>query len=86
MMIQVQRTVEEQIEILMGLLLDLQKQMAQDRQRATKFIEERVDKCFESKLPVIEGHLALRDIVKLRQLLVEKGIIREEEFIAKIKE
>lgn len=85
-MIQVQRTVEEQIEILMGLMLDLQKQMAQDRQRAIKFIEERVDKCFENKLPVIEGHLALRDIVKLRQLLVEKGIIREEEFIAKIKE
>jgi hypothetical protein len=84
--IQVQRTVEEQIEILMGLMLDLQKQMAQDRRKLFDEMEKRVDKLMESKSEVIGGRLALRDIVKLRQLLVEKGIITEEEFIAKLKE
>jgi hypothetical protein len=84
-MIKVQRTVEEQLEILMGLMLDLQKQIAQDRHKMMETIEKQVDKSFESKLPVIEGRLALREAVKLRQLLVEKGIIREEEFLAKLR-
>ena len=69
----------------MGLMLDLQKQIAQDRHKMMETIEKQVDKSFESKLPVIEGRLALREAVKLRQLLVEKGIIREEEFLAKLR-
>lgn len=67
-------------------MLDLQKQMAQDRRKLFDEMEKRVDKLMESKSEVIGGRLALRDIVKLRQLLVEKGIITEEEFIAKLKE
>jgi len=89
-MIQVQRTAEEQMEILMGIVLDLQKEVYQVSRKMAEMItvqvEERVDKALESKSEVIGGRLALRDIVKLRQLLQEKDIITEDEFIAKLKE
>ena len=84
--IQVQRTAEEQMEILMGIVLDLQKQVQQSSRKMIEEIEKRVNQQIESKTQIIHGRLALREAVMLKQLLIEKGIITEDEFIAKLKE
>ena len=84
--IQVQRTAKEQMEILMGIVLDLQKQVQQSSRKMIEEIEKRVNQQIESKTQIIHGRLALREAVMLKQLLIEKGIITEDEFIAKLKE
>lgn len=84
--IQVQRTAEKQMEILMGIVLDLQKQVQQSSRKMIEEIEKRVSQQIESKTQIIHGRLALREAVMLKQLLIEKGIITEDEFIAKLKE
>lgn len=84
--IKIEQTSEEQISLLMGMVLDLQAEIAKRFREINEQTDKRIDAILESKIPVIDGRLALRDIVKLRELLIEKGLISEAEFIAKLKE
>ena len=80
--LKVERTPEEQMEILMGLLLDLQKQMAQDRQKMAEMIDKKVDAALETKRPILEGRESWRYVLALKNLLIEKGLITKEDFWA----
>ena len=85
--IQVQRTAEEQMGILMGLMLDLQKQMAQDRRKLFDEIKKlhlEMEKEVVAAVKPLEAGLALREANLLKRLLIEKGLITEDEFLRKL--
>jgi len=85
-MLEIKKTPGERLDLLMSVVLDIQMELPKMRREMMAEVEKQVNSQIESKLSVIETRLALREVVKLRQLLVEKGIITEAEFIAKIQE
>jgi hypothetical protein len=85
-MIEVKKTPEERLDLLMSIVLDIKMELPKMRREMLAEVEKQIDKQIESKLSVIETRLALREAVKLRQLLVEKSLISEDEFLAKLKE
>ena len=87
--IQIQRTTEEQMEILMGLMLDLQKQQFELRKSIAslgirELVEKEVEKSLGDKYHMITS--TLNDVMVQRKIFIEKGFITREEINKKYEE
>jgi hypothetical protein len=83
------RNPEDQIMYVLALVLDLTREVSELRKMKAsivKDLDEIVDRKIESKDRMIAARLAQREAVKLRQLLVDKGIITQEEFEARLRD
>ena len=87
--IQVQRTTEEQMEILMGLMVDLQKQQFELRKSIAslgirELVEKEVEKSLGDKYHMIVS--TLNDVTVQRRIFIEKGFITRDEINKKYEE
>jgi len=87
--IQVQRTTEEQMEILMGLMVDLQKQQFELRKSIAslgirELVEKEVEKSLGDKYHMIVS--TLNDVMVQRRIFIEKGFITRDEINKKYEE
>jgi hypothetical protein len=84
--LEIKRTPQEQMDLIMGIILDLQMAAQKMGRELHEQMDKKVDAALESKIPVIQGREALREAVKLKQLLIERGVITAQEFEAKLRE
>ena len=71
--------------VVLENLAEHRKETAEMKQRLAQLVEAAVDKALETKLPVIEGRLALKEANLVKRLLIEKGILTEKEYLERFK-
>lgn len=89
--IPVARPLERQMEILMGLMLDLQKENMELRRMVTQFkqtiraeVEREFEKSASDKLHMISS--TLNDVMVQRRIFIDRGFITREEVNKKYEE
>ena len=71
--------------IILEQLADLRKDINRLNREIRQICHEEADKALESKIPVIEGQLALKEANLVKRMLIEKGIIDEKEYLERFK-
>ena len=64
---------------------ELQKEINKLNCDLRRICQEEADKAIESKIPTIEGRLALKEANLVKRILIEKGIIDEKEYIERFR-
>jgi len=71
--------------VIIEHITELQKEINKLNNDLRRICQEETDKAIESKIPVIDGRLALKEANLVKRILIEKGIIDEKEYIERFK-